>query len=561
MKLVALISSLAGVAGSSVESVFLQEASRRGWNAGAVVGDDKGMELTFAVKQQNLDKLLETFHAVSDPKNDAYGQHLSFEQVNELTAPDPEALAAVEAVVQSLGATDVRRTPNGDFVVAQVSVEAAERAFGGDFLEFVHEDGRRVLRNPRATLPDALSAAVDFVMPLNQMVGAGGPLRLAKTEADVEVGGIVNTPATLRKLYNLVNQSGGTAGNKQAFTGFLEQYWTNIDLQEFNTLYNTAGKGEKPARQIGDGKQGGIRVAGVEAELDVQYMMAMGLHIETEFWSFAGRMPDNDQNEPFLKWMYTLGNTSDAPNIISTSYGEDEDSMTIEYQNRCNTEFQKAGVRGISLLFASGDSGVGSATHQCSDQCSGYASGAKCFKPMWPSASPYVTAVGGTKGIGTEKGAGLSSGGFSYRWPMPAWQKDAVATFLAQPNQPDTSLYSTTGRGFPDISAQAVDYMVAALGVTIPVSGTSAASPTAAGILSLVNDRRLAAGQSTLGFMNPLLYSNAGALNDVVGGHNPGCGSDGFTAVEGWDPVTGLGTPNFAKLAELPAGSKATVVV
>merc|ERR1711998_690865 len=90
-------------------------------------------------------------------------------------------------------------------------------------------------------------------------------------------------------------------------------------------------------------------------------MMAMGLHVNTEFWSFAGRSPDNKQNEPFLKFMYTLGNTSDAPLIISTSYGEDEDSMTLEYQKRCNVEFQKAGVRGISLLFASGDSGVGGA--------------------------------------------------------------------------------------------------------------------------------------------------------------------------------------------------------
>jgi tripeptidyl-peptidase-1 len=562
MKLVAFISSLAGVAGSSVESAFLTEAALRGWNVGAEVGDDRSIELTFAVKQQNLDKLLETFHAVSDPKNDAYGQHLSFEQVNELTAPHPEALAAVETAVQSLGATEIRRTPNGDFVVAEVTVAAAERAFGGNFLQFVHEDGRRAVRNPQATLPDALRAAVDFVMPLNQMISSGGPLKLEKTaeeDLEVEAGGLVNTPASLRELYNLVNESGGTAGNKQAFTGFLEQYWTNVDLQEFNTAYNSEGKGEKPARQIGDGKSSGLRVAGVEAELDAQYIMAMGLHVETEFWSFAGRSPDNDQNEPFLKWMTTLGNISDAPLIISTSYGEDEDSMTLDYQTRCNVEFQKAGVRGISLFFASGDSGVGGAV-KCSDQCSGYAQGEKCFQAMWPSASPYVTAVGGTKGA-KEKGAGLSSGGFSYRWAMPDWQKDAVATFLAKEGQPDTSLYTTTGRGYPDISAKAVNYMVIALAVPLPVSGTSAASPTAAGIFSLVNDRRLAAGQSPLGFVNPLLYANAGALNDIVGGHNPGCGSTGFTAVEGWDPVTGLGSPNFKALAALPAGNKATVVV
>jgi len=41
------------------------------------------------------------------------------------------------------------------------------------------------------------------------------------------------------------------------------------------------------------------------------------------------------------------------------------------------------------------------------------------------------------------------------------------------------------------------------------------------------------------------------ALNDIVGGNNPGCGSKGFTAVAGWDPVTGLGTPNFEKLSKL----------
>merc|ERR1711939_255273 len=124
---------------------------------------------------------------------------------------------------------------------------------------------------------------------------------------------------------------------------------------------------------------------------------------------------------------------------------------------------------------------------------------------MWPAASPYVTAVGG----------------FSYRWETP------------------------------DISAQAIDYMVMAYGIPNPVAGTSCASPAASGILSLVNDIRIANNQPTLGFLNPLLYKNADALNDIVGGSNPGCGSKGFTAVAGWDPVTGLGTPNFAKLAQL----------
>jgi len=468
-----------------------------------------------------------------------------------LTSPAVADVAIVEAYVQSLGATNIRRTQKSDYIIADVEVGAAESLFGGDFQRLRNVDGRGTLRNPEARVPDELQRVVDFITPLNEMVSNGGQLRV--TPSETSPNKLVNTPASLRKMYNVEAPSESVSGNKQAFTGFLEQYWTNIDLQEFNTVFNVKGKGEKPARQIGDGKTGGLRIAGAEAELDAQYMMAMGLHVETEFWSFAGRCPDNDQNEPFLKFMLTLANTSEAPNVISTSYGEDEDSVTLDYQKRCNVEFQKAGVRGISLLFASGDSGVGGA-FGCSHECDGDASGKKCLQAMWPAASPYVTAVGGTGGLtGVEKGAGLSSGGFSYRWETPEWQKDAVSTFLNNTDsaQPDPEVFTKSGRGFPDISAQAIDYMVLYLDIPTPVSGTSCAAPTVGGILSLVNDKRLAAGQPVLGFVNPLLYKNAAALNDIVGGCNPGCGSKGFCAVTGWDPVTGLGTPNFEALAAL----------
>lgn len=546
---------IAALVAQDVVADFFTEAALRGWTNEGSVADTSRVELTFAVKQQNLDQLLDTFHSVSDPDSANYGKYLSFEAVNALTAPHAEDVETVEAYVRSLGATNVRHTTTNDYIIADVEVGAAEQIFGGDFQRLRNGDGRATLRNPEARVPADLQKAVDFITPLNDMVSNGGQLRVKTSEPSANK--LINTPASLRKLYNVEAPSNSTPGNKQAFTGFLEQYWTNIDLQEFDTVFNEKGLGEKPTKQVGDGKSGGIRIAGAEAELDVQYMMAMGLHVETEFWSFAGRMPDNDQNEPFLKWLLTLSNTSDAPYVISTSYGEDEDSMTIDYQKRCNVEFQKAGVRGISLLFASGDSGVGGA-FACSDQCEGYVSGKKCLQAMWPAASPYVTAVGGTGGlIGAEKGAGLSSGGFSYRWQTPEWQKDAVAQFLSSTDatQPDPEVYTKLGRGFPDISAQAIDYMVLYLDIPTPVAGTSCAAPTVGGILSLVNDKRLAASQPTLGFVNPLLYKNVAALNDITGGCNPGCGSKGFCAVKGWDPITGLGTPNFEALAALVPAS------
>ena len=64
--------------------------------------------------------------------------------------------------------------------------------------------------------------------------------------------------------------------------------------------------------------------------------------------------------------------------------------------------------------------------------------------------------------------------------------------------------------------------------------GTSCAAPTFAGVVTLLNDLRLAAGKSTLGYLNPLLYSNPSMLTDITQGTNPGCNTNGFEAAPGW---------------------------
>jgi tripeptidyl-peptidase-1 len=96
----------------------------------------------------------------------------------------------------------------------------------------------------------------------------------------------------------------------------------------------------------------------------------------------------------------------------------------------------------------------------------------------------------------------------------------------------------------------------------------SASSPTFAGIVSLLNNARLAAGKRPLGFLNPWLYSHGkDGLNDITLGRSSGCtGIDmysglatpfipgaGWNATKDWDPVSGLGTPDFRKLLELIA--------
>ena len=176
--------------------------------------------------------------------------------------------------------------------------------------------------------------------------------------------------------------------------------------------------------------------------------------------------------------------------------------------------------------------------------------------PQWPSGSPWVTAVGGTSpGLANKKesAAGLSSGGFSNRWARPAYQKDAVANyFKTAKNLPKATSYNSTGNGLPDISAAAENFIVVVLGIPMPgVSGTSCASPTSSGVFGLINDARAQAGKSSMGYLNPFIYKNLGAFNDVTAGASSGCGfSAGWPASSGWDAATGAGSPNYEKLSK-----------
>lgn len=227
------------------------------------------------------------------------------------------------------------------------------------------------------------------------------------------------------------------------------------------------------------------------------------------------------------------------------------------------------GLRGISVLESSGDLGVGSAC------MSNDGKNRTQFEPIFPATCPFVTSVGGTQAVSPEIAWVSSSGGFSNYFGRAWYQEFAVEGYLEQLSAATMEFYSQytnfQGRGFPDVSAHSLtpDYAVVYGGQLSPSGGTSAASPTVAAIIALLNDARLAAGKPTLGFLNPFLYFlGYQGLNDITGGQSVGCnGVNGQTgapvpgggvvpgaawnATTGWDPVTGLGTPNFEKLKEI----------
>ena len=141
-----------------------------------------------------------------------------------------------------------------------------------------------------------------------------------------------------------------------------------------------------------------------------------------------------------------------------------------------------------------------------------------------------------------------------------------VQTFLSDPKANTLGGgYNTKGRGYPDVALIGHLYPIINSGELNYKDGTSASTPVMAAIISLVNSARLSQNKSSVGFANPALYAwsdRADIFHDITEGKNNCCAGgwagstvvccpeNGFKAVKGWDPVTGLGSINVGNLIE-----------
>ncbi len=227
-----------------------------------------------------------------------------------------------------------------------------------------------------------------------------------------------------------------------------------------------------------------------------------------------------------------------------------------------------ATLSGVSIFVSSGDDGAPSDVYATNGEsycaCPGVFSDLTSgYNPSFPATSPYVTAVGATQGPTCDApetacasptgGLITTGGGFSDYFAAPSYQKKAISSYFS--NNTAVSGYSTTGRGYPDISIIGVDYVIALQGSSQVVFGTSASSPVFAGMISLVNSQRRVKNLPPVGFINPTLYKRNITYNDVGSGNNkccagePGvCCTTGFQAACGWDPVTGWGSIKYNNL-------------
>ncbi|KAJ5215379.1 uncharacterized protein N7498_001786 [Penicillium cinerascens] len=620
----AAIGAIAVPAPHSYELHEKRESMPTSWIEGKRLDGSTSLPVRIGLTQSNLDHGHDLLMQMSDPFSSRYGQHMSESDVHDLFAPSQESVDRVRGWLESSGiaADRISQSVNKQWMQFDADAEELEKLIRAEYYIYSHsETGRSHVACREYHVPASIRGHVDYITPgitLREVTGVGKrggnlqkravnglppilkPIGLPLEQLLDQVldfCDVAVTPQCIRDMYNITEGTSATEGNELGIFEDIGDVYAQEDLNLFfTTLAKEIPTGTHPILKAIDGATapGPLQSAGPESDLDFQIsypiiwpqnsvLFQTDDMVYEEDYTFRGFLntfldaldgsycdeispldpPYPDPNPGGYKGNLQCG-VYKPTNVISISYGGDEADLPIAYQRRQCSEFMKLGMLGVSVVVASGDSGVAG-----SSGCLG--KNGTVFNPDFPATCPYLTAVGATviplgASAKDHKEQAVSSfpsgGGFSNIYKQPEYQANAVAEYFstANPTYPyyesvnndsfaaNGGIYNRIGRGYPDVSAIGDNVVIFNEGLPTSIGGTSASSPVFASILTRINEERLAANKSTVGFVNPVLYAHPDAFFDITKGDNPGCGTNGFSAGVGWDPVTGLGSPNYPAL-------------
>ncbi|KAI1826760.1 peptidase S8/S53 domain-containing protein [Xylaria intraflava] len=412
------------------------------------------------------------------------------------------------------------------------------------------------------------------------------------------------TPACLRAIYDIPATGEAVEGNSYGMFELAPLSYNQEDLNVFFSVYATNVPND--TAPIFDGIDGGYltnqtgeQIRG-EPNLDLCYGMGLVYPQQVTLYQVGDGVlsePATENNfldaidgsyctfeggdDPLYDGIYPhngsapgtytgkpMCGTYNATNVISISYESNEADKPVSYQTRQCMEYMKLALMGVTVLFPSGDDGVAGINGLCltdPGQPPAQFGTNPRFNPLFPSTCPWITSVGGsalpqggavgdTQVLAYEFAPG---GGFSNLFTLPDYQSEAVAAYYASHDPGyNSSRYndSRVARGYPDVSLSAQDFITGIDGGLEAFSGTSAAAPLLGAMVTLINGERIKSGKGPVGFLNPTLYAHPEIFDDIVEGQMIGCATTGFSAVEGWDPASGLGAPNYTRLKDVLMG-------
>ncbi|KAH9015095.1 subtilisin-like protein [Lactarius pseudohatsudake] len=529
---------------------------------------DAAIDIHIALKAKNENALTDALMEVSSPGHPKHGAYLSREEVAELVAPPSDVLELANAWLDHYGVhpSTISTKHGGSWLtLTAVPISRANELLSASYQLYQHiGTNDTVLRTLSYGVPAALVEHVQNVAPTTHfgfprtprqepLMRRGGATTEQTKVPGGEPGTVLSrrdqyvTPSFLRSFYKTSSYVPLAADrNVLGVTGYLNDWPSPDDLRQFMNQYRSDAT--SATYTVVEIKGGGYNPSNPtsEANLNMQYTSAIAYPTPHIFYSTGGSATQGDR---FINWLNFVLSQWSVPQTVSTPYGTPEDTVPPGYAIYVCSLFAQLGTRGASVLFSTGNDGVGHGNCLVRDN-----SGNSWFqfRPTFPSTCPWVTSVGGTTGYNPEVAASLSGGGFSVYFPRPPYQNNAVPTFLQTLGGQYNGFYNPWGRGVPDIALQAADFPIIVKNEPWTSRGTSCATPTAAGIISLLNDYRISIGRPSLGFLNVWLYGIClGGLNDITSGSNPGCNTNGFSAVPGWDPVTGLGSLDFERLVAI----------
>ncbi|KAJ6086305.1 hypothetical protein N7486_010586 [Penicillium sp. IBT 16267x] len=590
------------------------------------------LPVRIGLTQSNLDYGHDLLMEMSNPSSSRYGKHMSESEVHDLFAPGDESVDTVRSWLESFGIAKNRisQSVNKQWIQFDASTDELEKLLHTEYYIYSHADtGRSHVACREYSVPHSVQDHIDYITPgitLREVTSVGITSNKIQKRSNgllpilepilIPIEEILNdvlqfcdlaiTPQCIKEMYNITAGTTATKGNELGIFESIGDVYAQEDLNLFfTTLANDIPSGTHPALKAIDGAQAPTSLLNAGAESDLDFQISYPLIWPQNSILFQSDDMVYESNYTFTGFLNTFLDAIDGsycaeispldpsypdpqaggykgslqcgvydpPNVLSVSYGMAEADLPISYQQRQCNEFMKLGMRGVSVVVASGDSGVaGRNGDPTPNNCLGESG--KVFAPDFPASCPYLTAVGATY---LPLGAKIqdhgevavtrfpSGGGFSNIYERPSWQAQAVTDYFskAKPDYPyyesvnnnsfgaNGGIYNRIGRGYPDVSAVGDNVIIYNKGLPTSIGGTSASAPVFASILTRINEERLAAGKSTVGFVNPTLYANPNAFFDITTGNNSGCGTAGFYAAEGWDPVTGLGSPNYPALLKV----------
>lgn len=481
-------------------------------------------------------------------------QHLSREEFAQQHGARPEDIEKVKAFASEhdLTVTDASAARRSVHLVG--TADNLSKAFQTTLKYYQHQEIKYRAHTDHLHVPTDLGDAVEAVLGFDTRPYARPHFRIAQGAQAGGTGGAVSAhvephaaqsfkPTDLAAIYKFPPDADGTGqviGIIELMTphgsGFrtaeLKKYFTSIGVAMPKVVAISVDKGRNhPGTDPSDPQN-----ADGEVMLDIEVVGAVAPKAKLVVY-FA---PNTAQG--FVDVINrSVHDADNKPSVISLSWGSVENANDPT-NDQINQILQAAAAMGVTFCVASGDSGS-------RDDPTNPSQASVDF----PASNPFALACGGThlEVTGTAISNEVvwersSGGGVSRVFDPPTYQASAGIPPAKNPAGP-------VKRGVPDVSGDAdpaTGYRILVDGQSLTFGGTSAVAPLWAGLVARLNQKL----GHAVGYLHPILYNHPEVFQDITSGSNID-----YEAGPGWDPCTGLGSPNGANLLAVLNGSSGGV--